>query len=100
MEKLIKELRPAILVWIPSPDDGKIFRELNHLLISIRDKIPSELAPALERFTHLHVILRRPKGTPKEEFERQLNQLLLPRRFVWEVKEHHELSEMWVREQT
>ncbi len=100
MEKLVKELRQAILVWIPSPDDEKIFWELNQLLISIRDKIPPELALSLEGFTYLQVMLRHPKGTPKKEFERQLNQLLHPRRFVWEVKEHHELFEMWFREQT
>jgi hypothetical protein len=100
MEKLIKELRQAILVWTPSPDDERIFWNLNQLLISIRDKIPLELTPHLKKFMHLHPILRCPEGTPKEEFERQLNQLLLPRRFVWEVKEHHDLFKMWFREQT
>lgn len=100
MEKLIKELRQAILVWIPSPGDERTFRELNQLIISIRDKIPPELTPHLKKFMHLHLILRSPEGTPKEEFERQFNQLLLPRRFVWEVKESHELFEMWAREQT
>ena len=45
MEKLIKELRQAILIWIPSPDDEEIFWNLNQLLISIRDKIPPELEP-------------------------------------------------------
>ena len=100
MEKLIKELRQSILVWIPSPDDEKIFWNLNQLLISIMDKIPPELEPHLKKFMHLHLILRCPEATPKEEFERQLNQLLLPRGLVWEVRTHPEIFEMWFREQT
>ena len=86
MEKLIKELRQSIRVWIPSPDDEKIFWNLNQLLISIRDKIPPELEPHLKKFMHLHPILRSPEGTPKEEFERQLNQLLLPRNLYGKSK--------------
>jgi hypothetical protein len=100
MEKLIKELRQSIRVWIPSPDDEEIFWNLNQLLISIRDKIPPELEPHLKKFMHLQLIMRSPEGTPKENFERELTQLLLPRRFIWEVKERHDLFETWIREQT
>lgn len=100
MEKLIKELRQAILVWTPSPDDEEIFWNLNQLIISIRDKIPPELTPHLKKFMHLHPILRYPECTPKEEFERQLNQLLCPRRLIWEVKNHPEILQTWIQEQT
>jgi len=100
MEKLIKELRQAMRVWIPSPDDEKIYRELNQLFIGIRNKIPPELTPGLEKFMHLYLLLRHPEGTAKENFERELIQLLRAKRFIWEVREQHDIFEMWIREQT
>jgi len=100
MQELIRELRQKINTWNPSEDNEGILFELNQLFIAVRDRIPPELTPSLEKFMHLHALLRRPKESPLGEFEKELGQILRPRYRVWEVKNHTEMLKGWIEKQS